>query len=329
MKSRLKTREHNDILTPKRRQTMNDIKEKIVELIKRAEEGSCYAQYDLGVHFAFEDQDMAEAVKWWRMAAEQGYEEAKFALGECYATGEGVEKNIDEAIRLWTDSLDSRAMLFFLRKCRQCKANPEKANFELAKWIRKLAKQGNADAQYYYGECICQYGIPRNDGHFMLNFKRAIKWWLKAAKQGHPGAMDWLVTCYHRGLDVPRSDEKSAKWLLKLASNKSLGYEHDMGWYYAWGRGVPRDYSKAVSWWLKAAKKGYSEAEYDLGESYAKGAGVKEDKEESIKWFRKAAEHGNEIAQYMLDRINNEGFESVQRELKVYLQLNDPKGKRQ
>ncbi|MDL1959246.1 MAG: hypothetical protein LWX01_06035 [Deltaproteobacteria bacterium] len=35
-------------------------------------------------------QDYAEAVKWFRKAAEQGYADAQFFLGLMYAQGEGV-----------------------------------------------------------------------------------------------------------------------------------------------------------------------------------------------------------------------------------------------
>ena len=48
---------------------MNDIDNKTLEMRKRAEDGSDYSQYDLGYHYAFGidvEQDMGEAVKWWR-----------------------------------------------------------------------------------------------------------------------------------------------------------------------------------------------------------------------------------------------------------------------
>ena len=69
--------------------------------------GVCYANGE-GVK-----QDFAEAVKWFRKAAEQGLAPAQFRLGCLYDDGKGVEKDRQEAI----------------------------------KWWRKAAKQGNADAQ--------------------------------------------------------------------------------------------------------------------------------------------------------------------------------------
>ena len=59
------------------------------------------------------EKDDAEAVKWYRKAAEQGIAEAQFNFGACYASGYGVKKDPDRAID----------------------------------WYRKAAAQGNEDAQ--------------------------------------------------------------------------------------------------------------------------------------------------------------------------------------
>ena len=54
-----------------------------------------------------------EAVKWFRIAADQEFPAALYNLGLCYATGKGVKKNRSEA----------------------------------KKWFRKAAELGNASAQ--------------------------------------------------------------------------------------------------------------------------------------------------------------------------------------
>ena len=58
--------------------------------------------------------DKAEAVKWYRKAAEQGHSDAQNNLGACYDEGDGVA--VDKA--------------------------------EAVKWYRKAAEQGHSDAQY-------------------------------------------------------------------------------------------------------------------------------------------------------------------------------------
>ena len=44
-------------------------------------------------------QDYKEAVKWYRLAAEQGYADAQYNLGLMYSNGEGVPQDYKEAVK--------------------------------------------------------------------------------------------------------------------------------------------------------------------------------------------------------------------------------------
>ncbi|WP_419591592.1 tetratricopeptide repeat protein, partial [Thiolapillus sp.] len=44
-------------------------------------------------------QDLKEAVKWYRRAAEQGYALAQYNLGLMYANGRGVRQDFKEAVK--------------------------------------------------------------------------------------------------------------------------------------------------------------------------------------------------------------------------------------
>jgi TPR repeat protein len=52
-------------------------------------------------------KDMEEAVKWYRKAAEQTYAPAQFNLGLCYSTGQGVAKDYVEAYKWQLLAVDS------------------------------------------------------------------------------------------------------------------------------------------------------------------------------------------------------------------------------
>ena len=105
----------------------------IADLRARAMRGEAKAQFDLGVSYRFGQgvpQSDAEAVKWYRKAAEQGYAKAQYNLGVCCDTGKGLPKDYAEA----------------------------------AKWYRKAAGQGHAKAQFYLGVSY-KYGqgVTRDD----------------------------------------------------------------------------------------------------------------------------------------------------------------------
>ena len=65
-------------------------------------------------------QDYAEAVKWYRLSAEQGYAGAQYNLGVMYDKGDGVLQDYTEAL----------------------------------KWYRLSAEQGYAVAQYNLGAYV-------------------------------------------------------------------------------------------------------------------------------------------------------------------------------
>ena len=74
-----------------------------------ANRGEAVAQCNLGVCYATGngvEKDLVEAVRWYRKSAEQGYAVAQCFLGLCYANGDGVEKDLVEAVRWYRKSAE-------------------------------------------------------------------------------------------------------------------------------------------------------------------------------------------------------------------------------
>ena len=112
-------------------------------------------------------RDYTEAVKWYRLSAEQGYAAAQNRLGVCYASGRGVAQDYGKAV----------------------------------KWYRKAAEQGNAFAQNNLGRCYSNgRGVARD-------YAEAAKWYRKAAEQGSRLAQINLRNLESRGVVVANSSE--------------------------------------------------------------------------------------------------------------------------
>jgi hypothetical protein len=47
------------------------------------------------------EADIAEAIRLYRLAAEQGWAMAQFCLGRCYESGTGVDQDLTESVRLY------------------------------------------------------------------------------------------------------------------------------------------------------------------------------------------------------------------------------------
>ena len=168
----------------------------------------------------FNQENYAEAVKWYRKVAEQGVAAAQYNLGVCYDNGQGVPQDYAEAV----------------------------------KWFRKAAEQGVAAAQYNLGICYDNgQGVPQD-------YAEAVKWYRKSAEQGYALAQYNLGVCYAFGQGVPQRYTKAVKWFRKAAEQGYALAQYNLGVCYDDGLGVPQSYTEAVKWYRKAAAQGDADA---------------------------------------------------------------------
>lgn len=197
------------------------------EIKAKAEAGDAGSEFQLGLCYEKGEsvaQDFAEAVKWFRKAAEQNYAAAQKELGVCYFTGEGVTKDQVEAVR----------------------------------WFRKAAEQGFAGAQTDLGWCYTHgTGVHRD-------MAEAAKWFRKAAAQNYAAAQFALGLCYHVGKGVAEDRTEAVKWYRKAAEQNFAAAQSILGICYREGDGVTKNYVEAYSWWLLAAGQGDKDAKQNM-----------------------------------------------------------------
>jgi uncharacterized protein len=58
-----------------------------------AKAGYALAQHDVAVHYA-KQENFEEALKWWKMAGDQGFPDALFSLSRSYSAGKGVPRDL-------------------------------------------------------------------------------------------------------------------------------------------------------------------------------------------------------------------------------------------
>ena len=139
--------------------------------------------------------------------------------------------------------------------------------------VKKLAEQGNPEAQFDLGMLHRYFTEASSSGHYLVpygvwstdegiapdgptGYEEAVVWFRKAADQGHLGAQTWLGCAYQRG------------------------------------EGVDKDCVEAVRWYRKAANQGNKEAQLRLGDAYERGEGVNKDLVEAVGWLRRSASQG-------------------------------------
>ncbi|MDX8379932.1 MAG: SPOR domain-containing protein [Gallionella sp.] len=144
-------------------------------LYARARTDDANAQLKMGSVFLTGkevEQDYAEAMKWFRLAASQGQPQSQFNLGMMYAYGLGVAKDHTKA----------------------------------SHWYRLAADQGLAISQLNLGVCYATgSGVPQDN-------KKAIKWLNLAAKQGEAQAQFNLAVMYATGQGVKQNEVTAIRY---------------------------------------------------------------------------------------------------------------------
>jgi TPR repeat protein len=118
-------------------------------------------------------QDFAEAMKWFRLAADQGNASAQSSLGVGYALGRGVPQDFAEAVR----------------------------------WFRRAAIQRDAYGQFNLGRAYYKGdGVPQD-------FAEAARWFRRAAIQGDAAAKTSLDIMQEKGILADyTAGEVPAQW---------------------------------------------------------------------------------------------------------------------
>jgi TPR repeat protein len=121
---------------------------------------------------------MDEAARLIRLAALGGDRDAQYRLALLHGTGQGVARSDKLALD----------------------------------WLRKAARQRQADAQYLLAAVYMQgkYGVERDE-------KQGVEWLRRAALNGNLDAAYELGIAYAEGRGVPRDGSESYGWMLLAA----------------------------------------------------------------------------------------------------------------
>ncbi|WP_197282276.1 tetratricopeptide repeat protein [Dethiosulfatarculus sandiegensis] len=244
-------------------------------LHKLAEKGDPGAQNNLGVIYAKGvgvKKDPASALKWLKRSARQGNPVGLYNLGVMFYNGDGVPHDY------------LRGFYSFLAS----------------------AEKGYAQAQYMTGYChYSSHGVP-------LATHRARKWFKKAVKKEHPGAL-YFTAMFLTG---PFERDKY-RYLMKRVCKKKYAKA-----LYAWGEYIlPSDYKrepetdkKALALIREAALEGVASAQYSLGVNSLIRAETWEQRKKAMAWIKQAAESEDYDAQeYFAEKLTK--GEDVEKDL--------------
>lgn len=186
--------------------------------IRSADDGIPDAQLYAGLAYmdgVSVEQDYAEAARYFRLAANQGNQEARTSLAYLFQEGLGVEKDETKAYRLYTTAAKAGNVNAMFQAGICCEfgvgTHPDPVAAEY--WYEKGAEQGDAFAMERLGYLMSESDPPCS--------KEAFEWFLKAAMEGVPTAMQMAGYCYMKGIGTTEDREEARKWL-KMAEDNGV-----------------------------------------------------------------------------------------------------------
>ncbi|MBA4143874.1 MAG: sel1 repeat family protein [Nitrosospira sp.] len=188
-----------------------DSAEAVIWYRKAAELGDMRGQWEFGVSLLAPDRDKVterqEAFSWLSKAAEQGDAFLQDWLGDLY----------------WVDSQYEQALF----------------------WYHRAAEQGNDSAQYDLGKMY-------EDGMGVAqSYVQAAFWYRKAADQGYSLAQWKLGEMHSTGRGVEQNDEQAIYWFHK-AAEQCEDCQYELGKMYSAGEDVEQSHIQAELWYRKA-----------------------------------------------------------------------------
>ena len=171
---------------------------------------------------------------------------AQYALGKKYRDGQGVERNIQKAVELFTLAAKqgNSFAAFALGKMYLSDDPALSRNVAAAlKWITNAAEHGNQFAQYYLGKLLL-----KGTDDISQDTNSALRWLLASVEQGNVHAEYALAMAYLKGESVPKDSLKAMELLKRASSREHHFAQYQLGKLLLQGEDVPKDVVAAVHW---------------------------------------------------------------------------------
>jgi hypothetical protein len=155
---------------------------------------------------------------------------------------------------------------------------PPRSDEEVERY-RAAAERGFVQPQFSLG---MSYNIKGDNA-------QALRWYLRAAEQGHAQAAAYAGGLYRTGLGVDQNYAEAAKWLQYAADKGVAEAQVLLGLMCKNGEGFPQSYGPALKWFRLAADQGFADGQFYLGLAYAYGQSVMPDAQTAYTLFTLAA----------------------------------------
>jgi TPR repeat protein len=251
------------------------------KLIAAAEKGDPECQYRLAQHYENGEGPVIEsgpdALIWYRKAAEQGYTEAEWRLGELF-------------VQVRVIYLNGEPLSWY----------PKQDLSEGMRWLKIAAGKGHAVSQHLISQVFLHgSGILKSDAEYLV--------WLRKAAGKDSSAAGELSRVYQKGVLAPENAREATFWEQK-AKTLSEQEKAQIADLRRKGRLSGSDLWQAeaklsVNYYVFQAGKNNAQAQHILSQLLFKGNGIRADSIEAYKWALLAVTQGHPVAKREISYI--------------------------
>ena len=198
---------------------MCDMNDKIAQYLEKAEQGDAEAQYKLAKCLSNNNEghepDYVGAFEWYVKAANQKYKEAYFQIAWAYQFGLGIAQDYIEANKWWLESFKAGDVVAAYNLAQNLRNNCGAENAdrkEIFDLYLAAAKGGHKNSFFRVA-----WAYDQGEG-VEQDYVEANKWWLKSAELGDASAQYNLANNLYNARGVEKADiENALKWYERAA----------------------------------------------------------------------------------------------------------------
>lgn len=235
-------------------------------------------------------------------AAQAGIVEAYRNAGEAFATGVGVEKNLEMACSFYKKDYDRLPLSFVAYRLAElyeeqgCYAEALKWVEKAEGWHKEEGLQERLNKLVDWEKLSAEELTEKADQLYdQKEFEDSFLMFKLAAARGNARAAYCLGFDYYFEKGTKADYKAAFYWLhqAELAEYKSAFF--NLGLAYREGKGVPKDLSTAFSYFQRAVERGDSRAYLRIGDAYRLGEGTEIDEEKARSFYLKSIEANRSV----------------------------------
>jgi len=232
----------------------------------------------------------ADAAAQYAAGDQGGYGFASYNLGLLYNNGQGVQKDLEMALRCYFRAGNSGIGDAFSEGAEVYLDENPPNYVEANSWLEHAVEGGSAlgfdDLGWLYE---MGYGVNKD-------VVKAVNLFNEAAKRGSAEGAYRVGVAYFYGLGVTKDRANACQWFLHAANQGYPYAESESGFCYYNGTGVEQNHETAFDWFAKAGQAGLLDARVYVADMLERGDGHNQDFKYAVMWYQAAAEQGDVYA---------------------------------